>query len=145
MLSARRIRGTVVSGVIWALVGAAAGIGLGLVFVTPHPPLGAEGPPGIQIVARFGVLFATLGATAGVLFAAAVVLLNRIRPRAQLAPWVAAVLGALASAAATLPVSDRIGNLISIAALGAALAGGSVSIAQRSRRQTRGSHSEVAT
>ena len=145
MPSVGRIRGTVVSGAIWALVGGAAGIALGLVFVTPHPPLGSEGPRGVQIVARFGVLFAALGATAGVLFATAVVLFNRIRPRTQLSPWVAAVLGALASAAATLPVSGRVGNLLSIAALGAALAGGLVAMAQRSHRQTQGRHSEAAT
>jgi hypothetical protein len=120
-------------------------VGLGLVFVTPHRPLPSAGPPGIQLVARFGVLFATLGATAGVLFATAVALLNRIRPRARLSPWVAAVLGALASAVATLPVSDRIGNMVSIATLGAALAGGLVSMAQRSRHETQGSHSPVAT
>src|SRR6478672_10852682 len=109
MALTRRIRGTVVSGAIWALVGGAVGVGLGLAFVTPHPPLGAEGPSGIQIVAGFGVLFATLGAAAGVLFATAVLLLNRIRPHARLSPGIAAVLGALASAAATLPVSARAG------------------------------------
>jgi hypothetical protein len=113
--------------------------------VTPHPPLGSEGPRGIQIVARSGILFATLGATAGVLFATAVLVLNRVRPRAQLSPWVAAVLGALASALATLPISDRIGNIVAIAAFGAALAGGAVSMAQRSRHQTQGSQSEAAT
>src|SRR5690349_207532 len=136
MVLTRRIRGTVISGAIWAVLGGAAGIGLGLAFVTPHPPLGAEGPSRIQIAAGFGVLFATLGATAGVLFATAVLLLNRIRPHAQLPPWFAALLGALAAAVATLPVSARVGNLLSIAAFGAILAGGIVAMAQRSRRQT---------
>jgi len=142
---ARRIRGTLISGAIWAIIGGAAGIALGLVFVTPHSPLGSEGPRWIQIVARFGALFATLGTIAGVLFATAVGLFTRVRPRAQPSSSVAAVLGAVASAAATLPVSGRIGNLLGMATLGGALAGGLVSMAQRSRRQDQSSHSEAAT
>jgi hypothetical protein len=142
---ATRIRGTLVSAGIWAVVGATAGIGLGLVFVTPHPPLGSDGPRGVQIVAGFGVLFALLGATAGALFAAAVSLLGKIRPRVQLSPWKATIVGAVASALAAAPFTDRIGNVVSIAAMGAALAGGLVSLANRSGHQTQGSHSKAAT
>lgn len=131
----RRLRGIAVSAVLWGLAWGPGGVLLGLALVAADPGFKREGPHGAELVAFCGVLFATLGATAGTLFATLIVLVSRFRPVERLSPWEAAALGAIPAALSSLQATDRLMEIVGFAILGAALAAGSVTIAQRSSRQ----------
>lgn len=90
-----------------------------------------EVPRGRELFLLAAVMFATLGATAGGLFALLVIALNRVRKLRRVSPWKVALLGAVPAALSSLQAFDQPMIVLALGGIGGLLAAVSFRMAQR--------------